>query len=69
MDRIVSGFILQILCILSFLFRVPDITFAEAEPARRRDFLLGEKLNAFLALHMEVAEEGVIPAVERKPRH
>src|ERR1041385_2813163 len=48
---------------------LPDIPFAETEPASRGDFLLREKLDAFLALHVKVAEKRFVPAVERKPGH
>jgi len=48
---------------------MPYIALAVAEPAARGDFLLGEKLHAFLALHMQVTEERIVPTVERKPRH
>ena len=48
---------------------MPDVAFTVAEPAAGSDFLLREKLHAFLALHVEVAEKGIVPAVERKPRH
>lgn len=48
---------------------MPDVAFAEAEPAGGGDFLLGEELNAFFALHVEVAEEGVVPAIEGEPGH
>ena len=48
---------------------MPDIPLAVAEPAAGGDFLLGEKLDAFAALHVEVAEEGVVPAVEGEPGH
>src|SRR6266550_354007 len=50
-------------------FSVPDVPFAVAEPAAGRHLQLREELNAFLALHVQVAEERIVPAVERKPRH
>ena len=53
----------------SLRLAVPDIAFSKAKPACRRDFLLGEELNAFLALHVQIAKERIIPAVERKPGH
>src|SRR4249919_1300536 len=54
---------------VSFLLRVPDVTLAVAEPTARRHLLLREELHAFPALHVEVAEERIVPAVERKPGH
>ena len=33
------------------------------------DFLLRVELHAFLALHVQVAEEGFVPAGEREHRH
>ena len=42
---------------------------AFAEPARRRHFLLRIKLHAFLALHVQIAVERFVPAVEGKHRH
>ena len=54
---------------LSFFLGMPDVAFAVAEPAARSDFLLREKLDAFAALHVQIAEEGFVPTVERKPRH
>src|SRR5207248_390960 len=48
---------------------MPDVAFAETEPARSGHFLLSKKLDAFFALHVEVAEKGFVPAVEREPRH
>ena len=51
------------------LLPLPNIAFAVAEPAGHCHFLLGEELHAFLALHVQVAEEGFAPAVERKPGH
>ena len=53
----------------AFWFLMPDITFSKAEPAGRRYLLLREELHAFLSLHVQVAEEGLVPAVERKPGH
>ena len=48
---------------------MPNVALPEAEPAGGGDFLLGEELDAFLALHVEVAKERFIPAVEREPGH
>src|ERR1041385_9232100 len=48
---------------------VPDVAFAVAEPATRRHLLLREELHALAALHVEVAEERIVPAVEGKPCH
>src|SRR5690349_17387471 len=48
---------------------MPDVSFTEAEPARGSHFLLSEELHAFFSLHVEVAEERIIPAIERKPGH
>src|SRR6185369_1186094 len=53
----------------SFRLAVPNVSFAEAEPSGRGHFLLGKELHAFLALHVQVAEERFVPAVERKPSH
>jgi hypothetical protein len=36
---------------------MPDIAFAKAKPSRRRNLLLREKLDAFFALHVQVAEK------------
>src|SRR5215469_14999449 len=51
---------------LSFM---PNVAFAVAEPAGGGNFLLREKLHAFFALHVQVAEEGIVPAVEGEPGH
>src|SRR6267154_226031 len=48
---------------------MPNVALAEAEPASSGDFLLGEELDAFLALHVQVAEERFVPAVEGEPGH
>src|SRR5437773_887352 len=50
-------------------FPMPDVPFAVAEPPARGHLQLREELHAFLALHVQVAEERIVPAVERKPRH
>ena len=50
-------------------FGAPNVSFAFSKPACRRHLLLGEKLHAFLALHVQIAEEGFVPAVEREPCH
>ena len=52
-----------------FGFPVPDVSLTVAEPPARRDFLLRVKLHAFPALHVKVAEKGIVPAIEWKPRH
>lgn len=36
---------------------MPNVALAVAEPTTRRDFLLGEELHAFFALHVEIAEK------------
>ena len=38
-------------------------------PARQRHFLAGVELDAFVALNMQVAEEGAVPTGEREPGH
>ena len=48
---------------------LPDVAFAIAEPAGHGHFLLGEELDAFLALHVQIAKKGFAPAVEREPGH
>jgi hypothetical protein len=48
---------------------VPEVAFAVAEPARHGHLLLGEELHAFPALHVQVAEKGFPPAVERELWH
>jgi len=48
---------------------MPNIALAKAEPPSRRNFLLREKLNAFLPLHVQIPEKGLIPAIEWKPGH
>src|SRR6185312_3979291 len=53
---------------LSFL-SMPNISLAITKPPARRDFLLRKELHAFFALHVQVAEKGIVPAVERKPSH
>ena len=52
-----------------FTFDVPDVALAVAEPAAGGDFVLREELYAFPALHVEVAEKGVVPAVKGEPCH
>ena len=52
----------------SFL-SMPNITFAITKPSAGGHLLLREKLHTFFALHVQVAEKGIVPAVEREPRH
>src|SRR5262245_2944005 len=56
-------------CLFVVELFVPNIPFSITKPPARRDFLLREKLHAFFALHVQVAEEGIVPAVEREPCH
>ncbi len=48
---------------------MPNVAFAETEPSGRRHLLLGKELNTFLALHVQIAEEGFVPAIKWKPSH
>ena len=50
-------------------FRAPNASFAFSEPAARCHLLLCEKLHPFLALHMQIAKEGIAPAGEWEPSH
>src|ERR1017187_4883229 len=54
---------------LALRFSIPDVSFPIAEPAAHGHFQLREELDAFFALHVQVAEEGLVPAVEREPGH
>ena len=47
----------------------PDVTLAVAEPAGGGGLLFGVKLYAFLALHVEVAKEALIPTREGEVSH
>ena len=48
---------------------MPDVPVTVTEPAGHGYFLLCEKLHPFLALHVQIAEEGLVPSVEREPGH
>src|SRR6187200_3008349 len=50
-------------------FRTPNASFAFSEPAGCCHLLLGEKLHAFPALHMQISKEGIAPAGEWEPSH
>src|ERR1019366_9338602 len=54
---------------LALRFSIPNIPFPITEPAAHGHLQLREELDAFFALHVEVAEEGLVPAVEREPGH
>src|ERR1017187_1538888 len=54
---------------LALRFSIPDIPFPIAKPAAHGHFQLREELDAFFALHVQVAEEGLVPTVEREPGH
>src|SRR5271166_1874706 len=56
------------LIVISCLF-MPNVAFAVTEPTGHGDFLPGEKLHAFLALHVQVAKKRFVPTIEGKPRH
>ena len=48
---------------------MPDVALTVAKPSAGGDFLLREELHAFPALHVQVAEKGIVPAIKWKPRH
>ena len=50
-------------------FPMPNIALAKTEPSRRRHLQLCKELDAFLALHVQIAKERFIPSIKRKPGH